>query len=113
MKDTTAEYTAERERYDDLADELAATQLGVQIAKMMGMPCLKVDGKTFAGFLRGAMVFKLTGEPHTQALGLAGAKLFDPSGRGHPMKEWVCVPAAHAETWPAFAASAIAYVRPR
>jgi hypothetical protein len=111
MKETTDEYIAERERYDDLADELAATQVGVQTAKMMGMPCLKVNGKAFTGFFQGAMVFKLTGTPHAEALSLAGAKLFDPSGRGHPMREWVCVPSEHVGAWPSFAASALAYVR--
>jgi hypothetical protein len=81
-----------------VAAELEATCGAVQ-GQMFGMPCLKREGKAFAGSYRGAMVFKLRGEAHTQALTLAGAHLFDPSGRDRPMKEWVVVPAAHAARW--------------
>lgn len=34
------------------------------------------------------MVFKLPVPQHTDALALSGARLFDPSGRGRPMREW-------------------------
>ena len=54
--------------------------------------------------------FKLTGAYHAKALALTGAKLFDPSGKGRPMREWVQVPAAHASSWPVLAAQAAAYV---
>ena len=45
---------------------------------------------------------------HAQALALAGAHLFDPSGKGRPFKEWVVVPPTHAAQWPQFAESAVA-----
>jgi hypothetical protein len=79
-------------------------------SQMFGMPTLKVGGKGFAGIFGDAMVFKLGGPAHTTALGLAGAMLFDPSGLGRPMKEWVVVPRAHADRWPALAADAMAYL---
>jgi hypothetical protein len=75
---------------------------------MMGMPCVKARGKMVAGFTRGAMVFKLTDpERHAEALALAGAHLFDPSGQGKPFRQWVVVPAAHADRWEHFAAHAL------
>jgi hypothetical protein len=89
-------------RYDEIVDDLMARNPDVATAKMMGMPCVKSGGKMVAGFSRDerAMVFKL---PDTQererALALAGAHLFDPGGRGRPMKEWVAVPEAHAGEW--------------
>ena len=95
-----------RVTYDAIAAELGATS-----AKMFGVPCLKHNGKAFAGFYQGAMVFKLSGAAHTEALALPGARLFDPSGRG-PMKEWVEVPAQHAARWPALGQAALAYVGP-
>ena len=58
----------------------------------------------------GEMVFKLKGETHAQALIIPGASLFDPSGRGRPMKEWVKVPAAASDLWTDFADAALAYV---
>ena len=56
------------------------------------------------------MVFKLNGETHATALALKGAVLFDPSGMGRAMKEWVVVPKAHAKQWPTLAAAALSYV---
>ena len=56
------------------------------------------------------MVFKLTGEDHAAALALEGAELFDPSGMGRAMKEWVVVPPDQAEAWPDLADAAFDYV---
>ena len=58
-----------------------------------------------------AIAFKLTDpDAHAQALALAGAHLFDPSGKGRPFKEWVVVPPAHAAQWGQFAESAVVAV---
>ena len=43
----------------------------------------------------------------------AAALLWDPSGKGRPMKEWVQVPFAHAASWTGMAAHALAYVGKR
>ena len=43
---------------------------------------------------------------HAQAMSLAGAKLFDPSGKGRPMKAWVVLGPAHAARVPALALAA-------
>ena len=78
---------------------------------MMGMPCVKADGKLIAGWVRSAngMVFKLPDEQaHAAALALDGAHLFDPGGNGRPFKEWVVVPAAHTADWPRLAEQALA-----
>jgi hypothetical protein len=97
-----------RERYDELADFLAFRHDFVQLSQMMGMPCVKARGKMVAGFTRGAMVFKLTdSQRHAEALALDGAHLFDPSGEGRPFKQWVVVPAAHADRWDDFANHAL------
>jgi hypothetical protein len=77
---------------------------------MFGMPTLKVGGKGFAGLFGDAMVFKLQGDAHARARALADAVLFDPSGMGRAMKEWVVLPRTHAKQWPVFAREAIAYV---
>jgi hypothetical protein len=97
-----------RAEYDAVAAALA--EAGVSSSKMFGMPCLKHGGKAFAGFHDGAMAFKLRRPEHAAALALPGAHLFDPSGAGRPMKEWVEVPAAHAARWPEFAREALHYL---
>ncbi len=105
-----------RQRYDELVDDLCARNDDVEPSQMMGMPCVKRGGKMVAGFASGtglansedAMVFKLPDpDRHAEALGLDGAHLFDPSGRNQPFKEWVVVPAAHADRWETLAEHAL------
>ena len=98
-------------RYDEICDDIVARNPGTQLSQMMGMPCLKADGKLITGWVasKNAMVFKLPDEEtHAAALGLEGAHLFDPGGKGRPFKEWVVVPAAHAAEWPGLAEQALA-----
>jgi hypothetical protein len=87
-----------RARFDALAAELTA-ELDVQRASMFGMPGLKRrGGKAFCSLYGDDMVFKLAGDAHAEALGLAGAHLFEPMA-GRPMKAWVQVPPAHEARW--------------
>jgi hypothetical protein len=99
-----------RAAYDAITAELALTA-SVTPGQMFGMPCLKAGNKAFAGFYQDAMVFKLGTPAHSEALALQGAHLFDPSGRGRPMKEWVVVPAEHSDQWAALADAARRYVK--
>ncbi|WP_018657483.1 hypothetical protein [Actinomadura flavalba] len=89
--------------------------LGVGISRMMGSPALKDrNGKVFASLQRdGAMVFRLVRDTaeHAEALGLPGAALFDPSGMGREMRDWVVVPHASAARWTDLAEAALS--RPR
>jgi hypothetical protein len=79
-------------------------------AKWFGKPCLKVDGKAFAVKFGRDLAFKLTGDAHSEALKIEGAKLFDPRGKGSPFKEWVQVPIAQSSTWLGLAEKAYDYV---
>ena len=69
-----------RARYDEIADDLAARDPNIELSQMMGMPCIKSGGKMVVGLeSSGEMVFKLPDPAeHEKALGLDGAKLFDP-----------------------------------
>jgi hypothetical protein len=101
--------TTPRTEYDNVVTEMVASSPS-KSSKMFGMPCLKNElGKAYAGFWQEAMVFKLTGASHAEALALSGAHLFDP-GMGSPMKAWVVVPADHAARWLEFAKAAMQYV---
>ena len=88
---------------------------GVTISKVSGKPAFKdANGHSFACLFQDGLACRLiegTAE-HTQALGLPGAMLFDPSGERHkePMKDWVVVPHANADQWLTFAEAA--YHRP-
>jgi hypothetical protein len=85
-------------RYAEIAADLAR-RAGVQASSMFGMPTLKLDGRALAGLYGDAMVFKLDGALHGEAMALPGAYAFDPSGMGRPMKAWVVVPLDRAEDW--------------
>ena len=93
--------------FDDIADDLAPR--GVTTGKMFGTRALKLHTKALACLRKsGTMVFKLgaTTPAHAEALTLPGAELFDPSGQGHPFKDWVEVPADQSAHWPHLAEAA-------
>ena len=79
-------------------------------SQMFGKSCFKIKGKAFICFFQNEMVFKLLGDTHQEALALAGSRLFDPSGKQRPMKEWVHVSTEHKDKWKAFAEAAMKYV---
>lgn len=83
--------------YKDICDQLQLA--GAEVSSMFGMPALKRDSKAFAGLFGDAMVFKLTGDAHRDALALTGSELFDPSGMKRPMKAWVVVAGKHRTKW--------------
>jgi hypothetical protein len=92
--------TPEEKRFYDIG----SAQPGAESGKLFGKPCFKRNGKAFLCFFKNEIVFKLTGDAHAAALAVPGAQLFDPSGKGRPMKEWVQVPPAG--NWEGLAASA-------
>jgi hypothetical protein len=77
---------------------------------MFGKPCFKINGKAFICFFDDCMVFKLSGETHSEALSLDGACLFDPSGKGRAMKEWVQLPFDYHEMWDEFGKASMKFV---
>ena len=81
-----------------------------QQSQMFGKPCFKIKGKAFMSLFENEVVFKLTGQAHTEALSFDGSRRFDPSGKNRPMKEWVQVPFDYADKWPEFAREAAKYV---
>lgn len=82
----------------------------VTSGQMFGKPCLKIQGKAFVSQHKSTVVFKLAGSYHQKAIGFKGATLWDPSGKGRHMKEWVALPASEAKQFKTFAMAALAYV---
>ena len=89
---------------------ISKTIKGAELSQMFGKPCIKLDGKAIICYFEKCMVFKLTGDAHKEALSLKGSKLFDPSGKGRAMKEWVQVPATHEKMWGKFAKDVVTYL---
>ena len=83
---------------------------GAVKSQMFGKPCFKIGGKAFISFLDNAAMFKVTGETHSDVLGLSGSRLFDPSGKDRPWKQWVQVSFEHSDKWADYANAAAEYV---
>jgi hypothetical protein len=66
-----------------------------EISQMFGKPCIKLNGKAFAAWHQDCMIFKLKTEERETALKLKGAKMWDPSGKGRPMKDWIQLAKTH------------------
>jgi hypothetical protein len=96
--------------YKEIGEEIQSQHPETIAGKMFGMPIFKINGKAFAGLAGDEMVFKLTGNDHSVALALKGARLFDPSEMNRPMKEWVVVPSGFSSQWKKFAMAALHYV---
>ncbi len=85
-------------------------QQKVAIGKWFGKPCLQVEKRVFFVLWGRDLAFKLAGQAHAAALRIEGAHLFDPRGKGHPMKEWVQIPASQSAHWAGIAKLAFDYV---
>lgn len=91
--------------------EIGNTIQESNLSQMFGKPCFKLTNKkAFVCFFEKEMVFKLNGDAHSEAMSLDGSKLFDPSGKNRPMKEWVQVPFDYKDKWKFFAENAASYV---
>lgn len=93
--------------YEALVEELVQSTPELATGSLFGMPCLKSDGKAVLGSFGGGVVFKLFGPTHAEAMALEGSVLFDPSGKGRAMKDWVVVAADHQGEWSRLATAAI------
>ena len=93
--------------YQDLVAGLPRRE--ITAARMFGQPTIKVGTHSVACLYNEGMAFKLTAgtDEHLEALALPGAGLFDPSGTGRSMKDWVWVPVQHTEHWLEFADAAV------
>ena len=99
-----------RALFDQIARDLAVKYDDVTTGQIFGKACIKTHGKALAAFFQGDIALKLAGNDHRAALALEGARLWDPSGKHRPMKEWVQIPFACAQAWPDLAAQALQYV---
>jgi hypothetical protein len=97
-------------KYASLVDEFSKLN-GIEASQMFGKPCLKVGGKAFVAHQKELLAFKLDGIALSQALELKGAKNWDPSGAGRPMKEWAAIPAIVTFDHQTFAKHAMNYVK--
>lgn len=77
---------------------------------MMGLPCLRADGRFFASFDRRntALVVKLPASRVDELIESGAASPFAPSGRR--FREWASIGSGRPEAWPALLREALAFV---
>ena len=89
--------------FDGLPGITAGTGFG-------GSPGRRVDRRVFAMLVRDELVVKLPADRVTTLIGTGIGRSFD-AGKGKAMREWVSVPVAEPDPWPALVAEAEDFVR--
>ena len=100
--------TAEKE-FKNLVEHLTSTH-NAESGQMFGKKCIKINGKAGVALFKDCLVFKLPEETHSIAISLKGSCLWDPSGKGRAMKEWVQIPVNHSSKFIEFAEASANYV---
>ena len=93
------------------AESQFSERADVTRGKLFGHPCLSVQGKAFLVRFHDDLVFKLGRE---RASGLLEAhvelRLFDPSGKGRAMRDWVQAPVSFSDEVSAWSEASCAFV---
>ena len=78
----------------------------VSRSTMMGLPCVRLDGRFFASLDRrtGALVVKLSRDRVAELVAAGEGEPFAPAGR--TFREWVAVPSAGQHRWAGLLAEA-------
>jgi hypothetical protein len=86
-------------RFASLSEHLVQ-EAGVTRSKMMGFPCLRLDGAFFAScdHRTGDLVVKLNEQRVSELLDAHRGEPFAPNGRR--FREWVAIPARDQRRWP-------------
>ena len=97
--------------FENLVEFLSESHAAVA-GQMFGKKCIKIGSKAGIALFENCLVFKLKGggDVHHEAISLEGSQLWDPSGKGRAMKEWVQVKVEHQSYFQEFATAAANYV---
>jgi hypothetical protein len=98
---------------EDLFGTLAGHFPGDHVSRstMMGLPCLRIDGRFFAAFDRrdDALLVKLPASRVDDLLGAGRAHPFAPAGRR--FREWAAIGTDLRDDWPELLREALAFVK--
>lgn len=99
----------DEDRFWDAA-ALLLEQDDVSRSTMMGLPCLRVQGKFFAAFDRasGDLLIKVPAARVNQLIAAGEGGAVAPTGRR--FREWAAIPPEAVDDWPAYLREAHAFV---
>jgi hypothetical protein len=100
--------SSDDERFWDAAATLLERN-DVTRSTMMGLPCLRVNGKFVAAFDRGSgdLLIKVPAARVDQLIAAGDGGEVAPAGRR--FREWAAIPAEAVDEWPAYLAEAYAF----
>ncbi len=102
-----------QEYFEEIIAGFMVQDPAISAGNLFGKPCAKLDGKAFVAFFQDEMVFRLdAGRCQEIIAANTACRLFDPSGKGRPMKEWVQVPLGVLD-WEELANAALSLLRAR
>lgn len=64
----------------------------IELKTLFGCPCFFINGNMFTGLHEDTWIVRLAEEDRKEITAQYDAKHFDPSKKGHPMKEYICLP---------------------
>ncbi len=107
---TAAPTPAEHEARLWASAEPMLAQPGVTRSTMMGLPCLRIDGRFFGSFDRrtGDLLVKLPAALVDQLVGARRAHCSPVAGRR--FREWAAISPTRRRSWPALLEEALAFV---
>ncbi len=97
------------DEYNILVKYLGETR-GATAGQMFGKKCIKINNKAGIALFKDCLVFKLAEDMHQTAISLQDSVLWDPSGKGRAMKEWVQLSLEHKAKFKQFADASADYV---
>ena len=100
-----------RALWEQLADELEASDPSITRSTMMGLPCLRFDGAFFASLdeRSGELIVKLAAAEVASRVADGRGRSFAPAGR--VFREWVVVEGRGIAAWRAALNEALAFAR--
>lgn len=97
-----------REKLEEIAQLLPNAALG----QLFGKPSVKLGKVHFICGYQGCLVVKIGKEAIENSRSkYEHAQLFDPSGKGRPMKDWLQLPQEYEEDWLELAREAYNFVK--
>ncbi len=109
MKEKEKEISFIEGEYNTLIEYLTDKYNAVS-GQMFGKKCIKVSNKAAVALFKEYIIFKLPKEDVSEALELEGSALWDPSGKGRAMKEWIQLPIEHKSRFKELSVKATRYV---
>jgi len=98
-----------QQHFDKIGESLGRSH-SATTGQMFGKKCIKVGNKACIALYNEDIVFKIPREEVEELLALEGSVLWDPSGKGRAMKEWIQIPNAHSNQYIKLAKTSAEYI---